>query len=426
MRGVAAALPLSSDGFAELVSRFSLPDRVAVGVSGGGDSTALLLLAAGWARSSGREIAALTVDHGIRVESRTETERVADLCRRLGVAHQTLAVEANAPSTGIQEWARAQRLELLSRWSRAQGEVPVLLAHTLEDQAETVLMRLLRGSGVDGLAGMREDSRHGDLRLVRPLLSVPGERLRLTLREHGQDWIEDPSNADERFERVRLRNLARELELDSAALARTAESMERARLALEAEAGRILHGSATWGALGELLIDLQQLAAVEEEYAARVVARAIRAVCGCSWRGIGRAGLDEVTRWAMAPGVSPRGRTLSGCVFRKTSRHRLLVVREPAMCDPPMQLAGGQQAVWDLRWRVWFDGEGSVEVGALGRDGAREIGRGPASWNGCPALARASAPAFRRDGRILAVPPARYSLWSGAAVAGAEIVPTVL
>ncbi len=422
MPGVDSASPLGSDGFAELLTPFRLPRVVAVGASGGGDSTALLVLAAEWAGSCGRSLSAVTVDHGIRAESREEAERVASLCRALEVSHQTLEVEEEAPETGIQEWARKRRFDLLSRWSQQHGGVPVMLAHTLEDQAETVLMRLLRGAGVDGLSAIRLDSLHEGLRVVRPLLSVSSGRLRATLRARDIPWIEDPSNSDLRFERVRLRKAMRGLGIDATALARTAASMERARCALEAEAGRLLERSASRGALGESVLDLQHFAAAEEEYAVRALARAIRATCGRCGIRIRRAGLDEAARWAMEAGVRRAGCTLAGCMLRKASKNRLLIVREPAMCDPPIRLVAGQKAVWDGRWQVWFDGDGAVEVGALGRSCAQRLAGETILWQESPALARASVPAFRRDGNIVAVPPA--GIWSdmAASSAGAAIV----
>ena len=422
MRGVGGALPLGADDFDELLTPLCLPARIAIGASGGGDSTALLVLAADWVRRSGREIAAITVDHGIRPESTSECAFVEALCRSLDVPHYVLTVSEDAPGTGVQEWARVRRYELLSRWSREQGGVPVILAHTLEDQAETVLMRLLRGAGVDGLAAMRADSRRGELRIVRPLLAISGDRLRATLRERGHDWIEDPSNDDARFERVRLRNVMRGLGLDSVALARTAAAMERARSALEAGTGRLLDRSASRGGLGEVVVDLRHFRATEEEYAVRALVRAIRAAGGSRSNRIRRASLNEAARWAMARDAPPTGCTLSGCVLRKSSRDRLLVLREPAMCEPPILLSTGREAVWDRRWRVWFGGAGSVEVGALGRAGAQDLARGEPPWRESPALARASAPAFRRNGKILAVPPAGFWLEGGEATAGAELL----
>ena len=426
MPGVDSASPLGCDGFAELLSPFCLPRVVAVGASGGGDSTALLVLAAEWAGSSGRSISAVTVDHGIREESRLEAERVASLCRALEVPHQTLEVGEAAPEAGIQEWARRQRFDLLSRWSQQHGGVPVMLAHTLEDQAETVLMRLLRGAGVDGLAAMRADSLHEGLRVVRPLLSVSSSRLRATLRTREIRWIEDPSNSDLRFERVRLRKAMRGLGIDAAALTRTAASMERARCALEAEAGRLLERSASRGALGETFVDLRHFAAAEEEHAVRALARAIRVTVGRGGLRIRRAGLDEAARWAVEEGSRTAGCTLAGCMLRRASKNRLLIVREPAMCDPPIRLVAGQQAVWDGRWRVWFEGNGTVDVGALGRSCTQGLLGEADSWRESPALARASVPAFRRDGRIVAVPSAR--IWSDldASSAGAAIAPVKL
>ncbi len=410
--------------FNELVAPFRLPERVVIGVSGGGDSTALLVLATDWARNSGREIVAGTVNHGIRPESRLECEHVARLCSSLNVVHRTLEVTQEAPGTGLQEWARVQRFSLLAGLSTDVGGVPVMLAHTQDDQAETVLMRLLRGAGVDGLAAMRADTWHGELRIIRPLLGVTGIRLREMLRERGQCWIEDPSNTDPRFERVRLRKAMRGLGLDSVALARTASAMGRARHALEAEAGRLLEQYASRGALGEVVLDLRGLSETEEEYAVRAFARLLRIVAGRRTIRFRHKRLLDTVRWALAPKAQPSGCTLAGCILKRASGHRLLVAREPAMCDPPIPLCKGQEVVWDQRWRVRFDGSGFAEVGALGYSGARDIAGCAAHWRQSPALVRASVPAFRRDGRIAAIPSVEYWLDGNSALAGAELVGT--
>ena len=422
MSGVGTASPLGSEDFAKLLTAFRLPQVVAVGASGGGDSTALLVLAAEWARNSGRSISAITVDHGIRSGSRAEAEQVKTLCQVLEVPHQTLEVVEKAPETGIQEWARSKRFGLLARWSKQHGGVPAMLAHTLEDQAETVLMRLLRGAGVDGLAAMRADSCYEGLRVVRPLLSISSGRLRATLRARGVGWIEDPSNSDSRFERVRLRGAMRGLGIEVAALTRTAASMERARCALEAQAGRLLAQSASRGPLGETIVDLRHFFAAEKEYFVRALARAIRLTGGRGGVRIRRAGLEKAARWAIEPEVRTAGCTLAGCMLRRASKNRLLIVREPAMCDPPIRLLAGQQAVWDGRWHVWFEGSGSVEVGALGSSCAQGFTGETVPWQESSALARASVPAFRREGRIVAVPPAGSWPDLGASTAGAEIV----
>jgi tRNA(Ile)-lysidine synthase len=191
-----------------------LPRRLGVAVSGGPDSLALLILAA----AALPEVEAATVDHGLRPESASEAEQVADICRRLGVPHATLPVALSAqPAGNLQARARKRRYRALSNWA-IQRDIPLLAtAHHVNDQAETVLMRLLRGSGVAGLAGTRRSSLAAtqpatgrSVRLVRPLLDWPREELASTVAAAGLSAVDDPANADERFDRTRIRALLRD------------------------------------------------------------------------------------------------------------------------------------------------------------------------------------------------------------------------
>ena len=207
-------------------------------------STALLVLAARWrkARKRGPKLVAVTVDHGLRAQARHEAAAVKRLARSLGVAHRTLRWTGRKPATGLQAAARMARYRLLADAAAAVGARHVLTAHTLDDQAETVLIRLTRGSGISGLAAMARMSPlpvvdRGDVALVRPLLDVPKARLVATLRRAGIAYADDPTNRDPRFTRARLRSvmpaLARE-GLGPGRLALLARRVRRADEALEA------------------------------------------------------------------------------------------------------------------------------------------------------------------------------------------------
>lgn len=209
--------------------------RVAIGiaVSGGPDSLALLLLAAA-ARPG--QIAAATVDHALRPESRVEAEAVAGLCAELGVPHATLPADWDPkPGSGIQERARIMRYRLLVDWARERRLDVLATAHHLDDQAETLLMRMARGAGVRGLAAMRPVTRiAGEIMLVRPLLGWRHSELRAVCAAAGVEPVRDPSNEDEQFERVRVRNaLADAAWLDAAAVAQSAAHLAEADAALE-------------------------------------------------------------------------------------------------------------------------------------------------------------------------------------------------
>jgi tRNA(Ile)-lysidine synthase len=211
------------------------PDAsVGVAVSGGPDSLALLLLAAA-ARPGAVEAA--TVDHALRPEARAEAEGVAAICGRLGVPHQILTARWNdRPTTAIQERARSERYRLLGYWAEERGLGALATGHHADDQTETILMRLNRGSGVRGLAGMRPRSiaPGSNIRLVRPLLGWRRSDLEQICEDAGLEPVADPSNADDRFERVRIRRALAEADwLDSAAIAKSAGNLGDADASLD-------------------------------------------------------------------------------------------------------------------------------------------------------------------------------------------------
>lgn len=228
----------------DLVSRFRLdlgavagpdPGRLAVAVSGGPDSLALLLLA--HAAFPGR-VGAATVDHGLRAESGAEAGAVARMCGEIGVPHRILAVTVEPKGEGVQAAARAARYAALAAWMEKEGFGLLLTAHHKDDQAETLLMRLNRGSGVAGLAGVRAvgsvPGTAGRLRLCRPLLGWRRSELQAVVAGAGVEAALDPGNSDERFDRAKIRRRLGEASwLDPAALARSAALLAEAESALD-------------------------------------------------------------------------------------------------------------------------------------------------------------------------------------------------
>lgn len=274
--------PIADAELERLFTSFAGHERVLVAVSGGPDSTALLHLAVRWRsrRGTGPELAAATVDHGLRPESAAEAAGVAALARRLGIAHHIRAWTGTKPQHGLQDAARTARYALLLETARAAGATALALAHTRDDQAETVLFRLARGSGLTGLAAMRAESRREEILLLRPFLDIPKARLVATLDAAGIGFVRDPGNADPRFARPRLRALAPGLAaegLDARRLAALARRLARADAALEAaadEAGhRLAHVPA--GDPDAICLDLQGFVCLPEEVALRLLGRVV-------------------------------------------------------------------------------------------------------------------------------------------------------
>ncbi|HKH81453.1 MAG TPA: tRNA lysidine(34) synthetase TilS [Methylovirgula sp.] len=301
-------------------------------VSGGPDSVALMLLASAWAGqgTSKAKLAVATVDHGLRPQSRGEAEAVAGWAKMLGLPHEILIWEGEKPKTRIQERARAARYDLLFRHAGEIGADHVLTAHHADDQAETILFRLLRGSGIGGLAGMPVAARHGDILHLRPLLSYPKEALVGLCKAHSQAFFRDPSNEDLGFARTRMRRLLRLLAeegLDSAALLRLARRAARAELALAACTTTLrasldaTHTNAFFSA------PIGHLREAPEEILQRLIAAEIQALGGKPLRLDRLEGLAGALRTALQCGAAWRG-TLGGMTLALDGRGSLTIRRE--------------------------------------------------------------------------------------------------
>jgi tRNA(Ile)-lysidine synthase len=253
-------------------------------VSGGPDSVALMWLLARWRRalSRGPRLVAVTVDHGLRADSAREAREVKQLARKLEVEHRTMKWAGSKPVSGIPAAARAARYQLLAQAAKSVGASHVLTAHTRDDQAETLLMRLLRGSGIAGLSAMARQSPRGGITLARPLLALPKSRLVATLKQAGIGYADDPSNRDPVFTRPRLRALLPALAAeggDGRSLARLAARLGRANEAVEV----LTDGAERYLALkrdGPLreagrAFDAAAFAALPEEIRLRLLMRAI-------------------------------------------------------------------------------------------------------------------------------------------------------
>ena len=330
--------PVTAEEAAALFQPLEEFAHTLVAVSGGPDSVALLALLAGWSRARGGKplISAATVDHGLRPEAAGEAAIVAALCGQLGVPHAVLPWTGEKPRTGLQAAARQARYGLLLDHARTIGATCLVTAHTLDDQAETVMMRLARGSGPAGLAGMRAIVRRGGLVHARPLLDIAKARLLATCAGPGLAFADDPSNADPRFARSRWRRLMpllAEEGLTAERLARFARRAAQLDQLVEAQAALVV---AEARIAGRPQFDARLLLSGPEEIALRALAKIVEAAAAGehlrldrleslhadlvrAWREGGRlrrslAGLvltlDREGRVAIAPeGLRKRGRS---------------------------------------------------------------------------------------------------------------------
>jgi tRNA(Ile)-lysidine synthase len=319
--------PITAAEAKALFADWASAPGLVLAVSGGPDSVAMMWLMARWRRAlrNGPRLVAVTVDHGLRREAAREARDVKQLAKRLDLPHRTLRWTDAKPATGLQAAARDARYGLLARAAQATGATHVLTAHTRDDQAETLLMRMSRGSGIAGLAAMARQSRREGVVLARPLLEVPKARLLATLKRAGIGFADDPSNRDTRFTRPRLRALMPALAaegFDARNLSRLASRLARANAALEL----LVDGAERYLALGvpdpvRAGFDARAFAALAEEIRVRLLLRAIERA---GHEGPAELGKVEALAAALqrtgAENGAPRGRiglkqTLAGALI---------------------------------------------------------------------------------------------------------------
>jgi tRNA(Ile)-lysidine synthase len=421
------ARPIETDELRRLFSAVSGHARVVLAVSGGSDSMALMALYHAYraADPAAPEAIVATIDHGLRAEAADDARFVANAAADLGLPAVVRRWEGDKPASDIQAAARAARYRLLEAVAVEAGAGAVLTAHTRDDQAETVLLRLARGSGVKGLSAMASvrplagDAPGGGVALVRPFLAVSRARLRATLRRDGMTWREDPSNENDRFARVRMRRLMPALAaegLDARRLAATADRLARADAAIDAMVGTLAATALEADAFGVLSLDVAAFGTAPDEVRLRLLARML------GWAGGGDYGprLDRLERAAAAIGAGRDTRfTLAGALVTLRGG-RLVICREAGRAGlPDMALARGASGIWDGRWRVRLSdaAPAAVTVRALGPAwrgfAPPEPGPAPAGLAAVPGI-------FCGEGLVAAPAFGHFAapVWRGAIAAG--------
>lgn len=403
-----AAAPIDDAALAGLFDGLAGSSGLALAVSGGPDSLGLLALVARWRerQTTPPPAVVLTVDHGLRPEASAEAAFVGAMAARCGLPHETLLWDGDKPVSDLQSAARAARYRLLGARAAALGCDRLLVAHTLDDQAETLLMRIGRGSGLYGLAAMRPRRIAAGVMLERPLLALPRARLIATLEALGWAYVEDPSNLDRRFTRVRIRQLltllaAEGLTADRLAgtarrLRRAADVLDRLVARLAAEALVLHHES-----IAELHVPA--LVAADAEIALRLVSRLLRHV-GATDYGPRLESLEAAVEAVLA---GDGRRTLNGVVLDRRG-DRLWLYREAGRTGLPQRtLAPGESVLWDDRFLAHLDpmASGPVLLGPLGDWPRRALAVDPPLFppDGLPAEARDTLPALGTPESVLAV-----------------------
>ncbi|MEZ5778970.1 MAG: tRNA lysidine(34) synthetase TilS [Paracoccaceae bacterium] len=385
------------------------PAKIGVAVSGGSDSLALLHLCARVQAHRGGQVRAVTVDHRLRPEGAKEARAVAAFCKTLGIRHDTLVWQHGAIAGNLQDQARRARYALIGDWARMNDIGHVVLGHTADDQAETFLMELAREAGIDGLSGMRRNWTDDGIAWARPLLDERRDGLRAYLARHDISWIDDPSNADQRFARVRARGALKALQplgittetLNS--VVRNLQSVRQTVQVATADAGdRIAKTSA-----GELVFDRREFQRLPEEVMRRLLAGSLRWVSGEKYAPR-HASLTRV----QAAVRDIRDKTLSGCRIR-VSETEIRIVREPKAVAG---LETASQALWDDRWRLVGPHDRRLTVRALGTEGLRQCDDWRATGHSRSALI--VSPAIWRGATLIAAPLAGMgNAWTAEIVA---------
>ncbi len=373
-----------------------IPDKIGVAVSGGGDSMALLDLLRGWGQA---ELCVASVDHGLRSEARDEVALVADYAARHGINHSILHWQWDRQGN-LQQSARDGRRALLTDWAQSKGLKFVALGHTADDQAETFLMRLARGSGVDGLSAMGEARKEGALTWLRPLLNVRREALREHLREAGLVWADDPSNEDPKFDRVKARQALGTLAtlgLSVDRLTQTAAHMQEQRVLADWAAEKAAQDVVSQD-VGDVLLDLAGFSALPDALKTRLLADALVSVSGNDYRPRYKSLLDAMK--------SETAKPLHGCLVIPHKGHMRITREWAAVKDLRTAVAD----VWDGRWNFQAPKEAETDglhVAALGEMGLAQI----EDWRACgrPRPALLSSPAVWDGDKLVAAPLAGYA-----------------
>ncbi len=323
--------PLSTSIFSHLLQDFELPQNapLAIAVSGGCDSMCLLRLLSDWCKANHHPLVALTVDHGIRPEAKDEANQVQSWCQLLDVKHYTLTWKGTIPTSNIQAKARKIRYKLLEEFCKNHHILHLFLAHHKQDQAETVMLRLMRGASVSGMAAMRKQSTYNNILLLRPLLTISSEQICATIKLYQQDFIQDPSNQDPRYLRVETRQFLDQLQRKEEIVThinRTAKHMQRVNAFLNQEVTYTKEKYVNFHPFGFAIIQKDFFSNTHEEIALRTLSQTLMSVSGAS-KTVRFEELERLYHSLRLQETSAL--TLGGCIIRQR-KNKFLILRETA------------------------------------------------------------------------------------------------
>lgn len=370
------------------------PPSLALAVSGGPDSLALLALAEAWAAPRGVALSVLTVDHGLRPAAAGEAAAVVALAEGRGHRAALLRWTGPKPAADLAAAARTARYALLTEWCRRHGVGHLATAHSRDDQAETLLMRLQRGSGLDGLSAVAAVTERDGILLLRPLLGTPKSELQAIVAARGWLAVDDPANRDPARLRSRVRAAIAALGLDATRLAETAERLARDRAVIDGLVRDLAAAAVTFDGWGGASLSRAALAEAPEPVAERLLGRLLAGLAGADYPP--RHGRTEALLGRLAR-AERLVATLGGCrIALVGGGARIEISREAAAVGGPLALEPGASGTWDGRFHATA-GPQAVEVRALGS-------LVPEGLPSLPRWRRAVLPAIFQGDRLVAVP----------------------
>lgn len=326
--------------------------KFAVAVSGGSDSMGLMLIANKWSKLNNSIITALTVDHGLRKKSSDEAKYVSKICSNYRIEHRILVWKGEKPKSNIELKARENRYRLMSEYCIHNSIKYLLVAHHLEDQAETFFIRLFRGSGIDGLSSMDNMISIYDLNIIRPFLGIHKNQIKQYLIENNIKWIEDSSNQDEKFLRNKIRNFLESFD-------NTEEIVDRINFAIyeiskikniiNKQVEKIRNKSINFDPFGSCLIDKKKLMKEDEELALKILAQISMKISG----KIYKPRLEKLKRLLNhIKTIYKLKYTFYGCIFERYNDNLIIAYREYNSIGKDIKLTFNKEIIWDNRFKI--------------------------------------------------------------------------
>lgn len=331
--------------------------RVAVAVSGGIDSLSLLLVFNRWAQINNTTVFALTVDHGLRKESKDEAIYINNLCKNLSVEHHILVWDGEKPEKNIEMIARENRYRLMTDFCHRNNIKHLLVAHHLQDQAETFFIRLFRGSGLDGLSSIKSLVKLYEIEIIRPFLKAKKEELKKYLEEKQVKWVEDFSNSDEKYLRNKIRIFLNSFEDKDIILERIDKTIDKIAIAkdiIDENVKKIENKAVFFSPFGSCSLDRNFILKQNEEIILKILAKIAMIVSG----NIYKPRFEKLKRLLENIRANKKIKyTFYGCVFEAYDDNLIMIYREYNSILEDKNLIFNEEIIWDNRFKITLKSE---------------------------------------------------------------------